>query len=273
MKLDKSSVRPLYLQLEEILRRQIESGALKPGDRLPPENDLATLYDISRMTARRATNALVTEGVLVRHPGKGTFVAEEKASFSATSLTSFSGVMRGMGLAVSSQVLDLARIAAPNKIAGDLNLSPGDSVALLRRLRFVNGEAVALMSSWMPERYWPALQQADLTVEPITRVMEAASGLKIVKAEDYLEASLARPDEAELLGVERGAPVFVGRGVLYDAIGDPARSSKVIYRGDRFRINVSASSASGAEIRLPQTDDHAASEDSQWLALSFDIAE
>jgi GntR family transcriptional regulator len=145
--------------------------------------------------------------------------------------------------------------------------------AFLRRVRYINGEAIAIMSSYMPGTYFQALQQADLSHQPITQVMEAASGLKIVKADDYLEASLARPEEAELLGIRVGAPVFLGRGVLYESRGLPVRASKVVYRGDRFRISFSASSSAGTEIRLPLNGRRTDQAEKQWLALAFDLTE
>jgi GntR family transcriptional regulator len=263
----------LYLQLEAIIRNQIENGNLNPGDRLPPENALAEDYGISRMTARRATEALVTEGILVRHPGKGTFVADDKVPFVASTLSSFSGTMRALGLAVTSKVTELDLVEPPPKVISDLRLQPQQRAVFLRRVRYINGEAIAIMSSYVPGQYFQALREADLSHQPITSVMEAASGLKIVKADDYLEASLARPEEAALLEIRVGAPVFLGRGILYASSGTPMRSSKVVYRGDRFRVSFSASSDAGTEFRLSMPNRQVDEEDKQWLALAFDLAE
>ena len=268
--LDRDSVRPLYSQLETLLRSQIHSGELQAGDRLPAENALARQYGISRMTVRRAIKSLVTESVLVRRPGKGTFVAGEKVPFLANTLTSFSGVMRGLGLAVSSRVIALDLASPPPQISRELHLPAGEQASFLRRVRYINGEAIAIMSSWMPASCFRALKQADLTSEPITQVMERAAGMVIVRSEDWLEATLARPEEADLLTIRPGAPVFLGRGVLYDDSGLPVRSSKVLYRGDRFRISLAAHRYTGTELRLPLNGQ---SREQQWLALSFDIAE
>ncbi|MCY3947480.1 MAG: GntR family transcriptional regulator [Anaerolineaceae bacterium] len=270
MTLDRDSVQPLYLQLETLLRNQIEAGGAKAGDRLPAELALAQQYGISRMTVRRAINALVTENILVRRPGKGTFVASEKVPFMATTLTSFSGVMRGLGLAVTSRVIALDLRSPPAPVASELRLPAGAAAAYLRRVRYINGEAIAIMSSWMPATCFAALQQADLTSEPITRVMERAEGISIVRADDWLEATLARKEEARLLTIQVGDPVFLGRGVLYDDRGFPVRSSKVIYRGDRFRISFSAHTQAETEVRLPL---NGRTEEKHWLALSFDLAE
>lgn len=270
MTLDRESVQPLYLQLEALLRNEIESGSARAGDRLPPELALARQYGISRMTVRKAINALVAENMLVRRPGKGTFVASEKVPFMASTLTSFSGVMRGLGLAVTSRVIALELRPPPAAVASELRLHAGNVAAYLRRVRYVNGEAIAIMSSWMPATCYAALQQADLTSEPITRVMERAEGISIVRADDWLEATLAREEEARLLTIQIGDPVFLGRGVLYDDRGVPVRSSKVIYRGDRFRISFSAYAQAETEIRLPL---NGRPDEKRWLTLGFNLAE
>lgn len=72
--LNPASPRPLYLQLADQLRRQIDSGVWKANDRLPPELDLARELDVSRGTVRQAMDLLVSQGLLQRIPGKGTFV-------------------------------------------------------------------------------------------------------------------------------------------------------------------------------------------------------
>src|ERR1700724_2481065 len=95
-KLDESSRLPLYQQLQRALRRAIESRVLAPDDALPPERDLARDFSVSRITVRKAIEGLVSEGMLVRRQGSGTFVrARVEKNFSK--LTSFSEDMRARG--------------------------------------------------------------------------------------------------------------------------------------------------------------------------------
>ena len=95
-KLDESSSLPLYLQLQRALRHAIESRVLGPDDALPPERDLANDFHISRITVRKAIDGLISEGMLVRRQGSGTFVsARVEKNFSK--LTSFSEDMRARG--------------------------------------------------------------------------------------------------------------------------------------------------------------------------------
>ena len=81
---------PLYYQIKSDLRTQIEGGHLKPGDKLPSETELATLYNVSRMTLRQAITDLVEEGKLHRRRGVGTFVRHPRLVREHGSLVGFS---------------------------------------------------------------------------------------------------------------------------------------------------------------------------------------
>ena len=114
MKLDKSLPVPLYYQLAETLREQIESGAIKPGAQLPSERELGDQLAISRMTVRKALLDLASEGLIYTRVGKGTFVAEPKIDQRLQGVTSFTQDVRGRGARPASQVLEArARLLGP----------------------------------------------------------------------------------------------------------------------------------------------------------------
>jgi len=91
--LDEASSQPLYQQLQRSLRQAIETRLIAPEDALPPEREIAEDFRISRITVRKAIDGLVSEGLLVRRQGSGTFVsARVEKNFSK--LTSFYEDMR-----------------------------------------------------------------------------------------------------------------------------------------------------------------------------------
>ncbi len=74
--LDAQAPTPLYLQLEGVLKREIERGRWKPGEALPPEREMASLLGVSRITLRRALDLLEQQHILVRRQGSGTFLSK-----------------------------------------------------------------------------------------------------------------------------------------------------------------------------------------------------
>jgi GntR family transcriptional regulator len=264
--LDKSSPQPLYLQLEELIRTWIESGKRQPGDRIPSELELASTHDISRTTARRAIETLVMEGLLFRQPGKGTFVAEPKMAWPGPTSLSFSTTMRALGLSVQTRVLDLRLVPATPQLADELGLSPPEQVIFLRRLRSVENEPMGIHTSYItPEPFMPLLER-DLTSQPLNQVMEEVSGLHIVGSCDYVEAALARPDEAKLLGIRTGAPLLFLRGVVYAEGQVPVRATRSLFRGDHFRFFVADKNL--LEVRPPVGAKAGRQAPEQWLAMS-----
>src|ERR1700730_18470664 len=95
---------PAHLQIESWLTGAIAAGSIGPGDRLPPERDLAGRLRVSRMTLRHALASLERRGLVVRHVGRdgGTFVAEPKLELAG--LSALSDQLRGLGLEAGARV-------------------------------------------------------------------------------------------------------------------------------------------------------------------------
>src|SRR5262252_6089043 len=144
MALNKQSPIPLYYQLAELIREQIQHGELRPGDQLPAERILSERHGISRMTTRQAITYLVRDGALVARHGLGTFVAEPKLAYDALHLLGFTEEMMVTGAAASSQVLEQAVVTPPEAVAADLELDPGAMAVKIVRLRLSEGTPLLL---------------------------------------------------------------------------------------------------------------------------------
>jgi GntR family transcriptional regulator len=256
-KLDRSSSQPLFLQLENLLRGQIDSGLLSPGDRISSEHELSRDHGISRMTARRAVDTLVMEGLLFRRPGKGTYVSE-KVQWPGATIFSFSGAMASLGLTVTTRVVELTLATATASIARDLAVRQGEQIVRLTRLRLVEGEPVALHTSYMARDYYPAILHADLVTTPLNQVMEDISGRRVSNSRDYVEVTLARSEEAALLEIAEGAPLLLVLGLVFSDRWRPERATKSLFRGDRFRFTIEGGTL---EVKSVNKD---ASTDGTW---------
>ncbi len=226
---------PLYLQIEEELRRQIDCGELKPLSKVESETTLATRLGVSRMTARKALDRLVAEGLMFRRQGKGTFVAHPKIAHGPSQLLSFSSSMDAQSIRHTTRILAAGVVPAPRRVIRALRLSAGSPVILLRRLRLVDDEPAAIHVSWLLSRY-NALLQSDLTGS-LTELMKSAGG-PVAFTNDGIEATLAFGEIAQLLHLpERSAVVFIS-GTAFSSDMEPVRYSEAFYRGDLFRFRV-----------------------------------
>lgn len=226
---------PLYIQIDEELRGQIASGELGPLAQVPSETELADRFSVSRMTARKALDRLVGDGMLFRQPGKGTFVAPHKMSHLASQGLSFSAAMRAQGLACRTEVLEAGLVRAPSNVARALSLTPGSQVVFLRRLRHVDGAPLAIHLSYLPGRLSALL---DMDLSGSLADLMAAVGARVERAEDRVEAVVATGEEAELLRVPVGAPLVFIHGVAFSAANEPVRYSEALYPGDRWTFSL-----------------------------------
>lgn len=224
---------PLYIQIDEELRGSIESGELGPLAQVPSEAELAERFGVSRMTARKALDRLVGDGMLFRQPGKGTFVAPPKIAHGPSMGLSFSAAMRGQGLHVSTKVLETGLVRAPSSVARALGLQAGSQAVFIRRLRYLDDAPVAIHLSYLPSRL-SVLIEADLTGS--LSDLLAGVGARVERADDVIEAVLATGEEAALLHVAEGSPLVFIRGTAYSSSNEPVRYSEALYPGERWKF-------------------------------------
>ncbi|MEG3089198.1 GntR family transcriptional regulator [Sphingomonas sp. PB4P5] len=230
---------PLYQQMQDALRRGIETGALRPQEALPPERDIASEFGISRITVRKAIDGLVANGMLTRRQGAGTFVGG-RVEKQFSKLTSFSEDMAARGRTARSEWITQTDGTVNSDESLTLGLSPGSRVFRFHRIRYADEQPMALEYSTVPGFGLPGLEVVGVS---LYAALEAA-GHRPVRALQRLRAVLFTPEQAKLLGIEAGAPgLFIERrGFLED--GRAIETTHSWYRGDAYdfvaELNASA---------------------------------
>lgn len=238
MRLDRSSHVPLYAQLRMHLVQQIERGALKPGDAVPTELELMERYGVSRATVRQAMGSLVDEGLLYRQHGIGTFVRRARIQQELRTLTGFSEEMIQRGLAPSTKLISVEMALPDGEIAAKLHLAEGEKVLRMVRLRFADGEPMALDISQCPGDIGERLMERDLE-QPLYTLMEEDLGIELDHADQTIESALADEFVARHLGIQKGKPILLMVRVAYSISDRPVEHSTTFYRADRYSYQVS----------------------------------
>jgi GntR family transcriptional regulator len=189
------------------------------------------------MTARQAVAYLVREGALVARHGLGTFVAEPKLTHDALHLLSFTEEIMHRGGQVISRVLEQAAVPAPARVAAELKLGPGERAVKIVRLRLSNDTPLLLETIFIPAELCPALMREDLATQSLYAVLERHCGLRLKRARQTLEATVANDYESRLFDVAPGTAMILLEGVTYDEQDRPTEYFKAIYRGDRFKFS------------------------------------
>ena len=235
IRVDRSSPVPLYFQVAQHLEHMIESGELPMGTRLENETDLADQLGLSRPTMRRAIEYLVGRGLLVRKRGIGTQVVHAKVTRDVE-LTSLYDDLAKTGRAPSTRVVSFTTEPAPDAIAVKLGIAAGTPVYVFERLRFADGEPLALMRNHVPAHLMD-LTAADLETQGLYTMLRA-NGITMRIAKQAIGARAATAAEARALGERKGAPLLTMERSAYDEQGRAVEHGYHVYRASRYSFDL-----------------------------------
>lgn len=223
---------PFYKQLKDKIMEDIESGKVKPGDKLPSERELAEQYGISRMTARHTLSILEREGVVERRVGAGTFISNQKIEMNFITFNSFTKSMLGKGLIPSTQKLSVYRDQAKVRLANLLKIPVGEEVIVIKRLRLANQTPVAIEESFIPYQYCPGIEVLIEDDTSLYQILEDEYGIILVRAKEYMQVTFSDEMDSKLLRIKSESPCILLEAVAFDEEGREIEFSKSITRSD-----------------------------------------
>lgn len=239
LRIRKADPMPYYAQLASILRAQIRSGELRPGDLLPSEGELGELYGISRTAVRQALDELVDESLVHKEKGRGTFVSSPKVNeFVLQDLRGFFEEMTRRGATVETEVLGAGVETVPPFAVADLGLDSNSEVIWLERLRRVNGREVVLTRTHLPLPRFAGLLDHDLMRASLYDVLARDFGVHVGAGRRRFEATAADAEQAAHLGVDVGAALLKLTAVNLDDDDQPFEYFTAHYRSDRAAFDV-----------------------------------
>jgi GntR family transcriptional regulator len=203
---------PKYRQIKERLRRLIADGRI--DHRVPSENELARQYLVSRMTARKALNELLREGLVERIAGKGTFVRQPQITQTYFHFHAFSENARQLGVQAGSRILQSAIGTLPDRLAGKI---PGKRAVCIRRVHLLDDRPVCYELRYLRKDWCRPILDEDLTDRSVHALIVDKLGLPITRVWQRLEAVSLRQRIADALEVAAGAPALCMQQLLYSA--------------------------------------------------------
>jgi len=211
--------RPLYRQVEDVLRQRIGSGVWKSGDMLPSEFELAADLGASQGTVRKALNRMEADNLVFRIQGRGTFVArhdDARILFQFFKLVPDDDKPRFP----DSRVLNVAVKGADKEIAAALDLAPRARVIVLDRLRTIGRNVCIVERIALPYARFHGLEKDEIPNNLYERY-RAKFGVTIARAVERLKAVAATRHEARHLSVKAGEPLLLIQRIAYDIEGAP----------------------------------------------------
>lgn len=232
--LDRASPVPLYHQLATALEAAIREGRLRPGDRLENELALTSRLGLARPTARQAIQELVRKGLLVRKRGVGTQVVGAPVRRDMR----FSSLHEDLALSGREPSTSLLERSAGTaaELGVDDTVDAAEGLVRLRRLRCADGDPLAIMTNYLPDRF--TITDEDLVARGLYATLRA-QGVAFAIAHQTIGARLLTTEEAELLGETEPAACVTMERVVYDDTGRLVELGRHLYRASQYSVQTS----------------------------------
>jgi DNA-binding GntR family transcriptional regulator len=232
---DRSSPVPLYFQVAQHLENAIHTGVIPTGTLFQNEVDLAASLGLSRPTMRRAMQHLVDKGLVVRRRGIGTRVVQPKLR-RPLELTSLYDDLTRAGRKPTTETLSFQTVQATDDVAERLEVPEGTPVLELVRLRRADGEPIAKLTNYLPERI-ATFAEDDLSEHGLYELIRH-QGVTLHSATQTLGARTATAAEARLLDEPRGGALVTAQRVTYDDHGIAVEYGSHIYAASRYTFEI-----------------------------------
>jgi GntR family transcriptional regulator len=233
--LDRDSAVPLYFQVENLIKKYIESGKWKGGEKIPSEQELCKMFDVSRNTVRKAISDLIEEGILYIEHGKGTFVPHKMFNHPSERLLGFSEEMKRKNVSPGAKILEKGLIDAPPFVKEILK---GNKVFNLKRLRLANDKPIAIEDAYLPKEKFPGLLDDFTEKDSLYETLKLKFGVQPYYATETIEAGLPAEEEAKLLKITTSKPILRIERRTFVKSGEIIEFVKAVYRADIYRITL-----------------------------------
>lgn len=243
--LNHASPIPLYYQLRQQIRSNILEGVWPRGTEIPSEPQIAKELGLSRSTVKQAYDGLVSEGLIVRKQGRGSFVSYRQSEFDIIQEPNFYKKMDTVGANQVSKIIESGFIPATENIARKLEISLGTEVCYFKRVRNIDNVPSIIQTVYIRKEYAGDLLNTDLSSISFHQYIEETAGIILNFFDMAIHSIILDSYECKLLHVDKKIPGFLFfTSYIHDNI--PVIYNERIFRGDNFHLAL--------KFNFPQTD-------------------
>lgn len=238
MNLNPSTPQPLYMQIRQMLKNDVQQGKYKPDEQIPTEAELCEIYNVSRITIRKAIEELVKEGTLTRVPRRGTFVTTNKFHNELLSVSGFSEFSHQLGMIPNSRILRSEVIPASEEVAGHLLIDEGSPVLELERLMYVNDHPLFYDIAHFPLIRFPDLEKKIAMDESTYKTLSKEYQTEIISNDKIIDVIGATTEYAKLLECDVGANLFRILKIAFDENDEPIHLSTFMCETNKVNLTI-----------------------------------
>lgn len=249
--LEQNAIKPLYQQLMDVIIENIKNGTYKAGDKLPTETELEAIYNVSRITVRRAVKELCDKNILVKKQGKGTFVLDSSLRISLNEIGGFHEAVEERNQTAFSELLSLEKKKASDEFSEYLNIPDTSDIIEVKRVMGHDDTVIFIDTCYLPCDRYPDIQKYLTGNFSVYKILKTIYHIKMVNSEKVIKVRKAKKDEAAYLHCEEGDPVFDIFKIVYDENDTPVHVSISILNGTNTSYMISSNSKEQLKIKNP----------------------
>ena len=210
---------PTYLTVYHALKKQIKDKKYQCGTLLPTEPELCEQFSVSRTTIRKAIGMLADDGYIKVTQGKGTEVLDASTVQKLNCISSITETLIAKGCTVTTQGMDIRKVASPPEVAKALQLSNDEEVYQIQLIQCADGEPIAIMTNYLKVGQTPEIESYVNSFSGLYAFLEEKYGILMREAVEYLSAAIASFTEAQLLHINVGDPLLCSRRITSNSLG------------------------------------------------------
>lgn len=233
----------LWGEIADTIVRQIDTGALSPGERLPSDADLAVQFNVNRHTVRRAIAHLADEGLIRSERGRGSFVVESALSYRLGARTKFEENLLDQSKTPSRQLLGAVEIVAPELVGQALGLANHERVLMATMIGEADGVPIHIFKAYFPLRRFPDAKKVLERLEAsfpagmtLVELLEALGVRDFRRLTARVRARVPTTSEANQLKMPRSGAVLELEVLNVDGSGEPVFFGSTCMCGSRIEF-------------------------------------
>lgn len=228
-------------QIIDDIMHLIVSRSIEHGEKFPSENELAKKYKVPRMTVRNALTKLEERGYIYSVQGKGRYLKEASTQIQLhlTAKTSFTDKMKEAGYDLKTRNIICENIAYNEQLFQKIDADKEDNVYKVGRIRYINGEPMAIHYSYVSEKMFPNIGVDGPEIESMFSYYRKLGYKEFASRKTLLSITFPTSDEQQLLCCKNMVPLIVVESDCIDITTNKVlEHTKILYRSDKFKYDI-----------------------------------
>lgn len=232
----RSAGKPVYVQIADELRQNINEEIYKAGEKLPTEEQLSVRFGVNRHTLRKAISLLTSEGLLRVDQGRGTFVANTVIRYPIGKRVRYNETLKAQGHEAGFKFLRSLEVPAESAVAEALEIQVGTPVGLMERLGLADGQPISVSANYFPLFLFPDILTHCQQAPSISKMFREIYGCDHIRRVTRISARMVKQQDARLLELPLNHPILLAEAVNVDQDGRVIQYGVTRYRGDRMEL-------------------------------------